>query len=348
MRSFPRAIFLSGLVVAAFGCTAFGCGEILGIPSEVEPARSASEGGLPEGGGDVTQPLDGSTSDVATDSGSDAEPPPILCDITKDFAAPVPLTSLNTAEDDGAARLSEDELTVYVNAVRSADGPSYDIFYAERPDLTDSFGPLKRFPSVDNSIDTANDEYAPNVSDNGLVLIFERKNLATSNSDIYTATRTSKQAPFGPVSSVANLNTADYEANVFIRGDTRELWHVRKDPTIDIFLATLTPGTGYVITKPANINSPDADNSPVITKNGLALYFQSARPIAAGRTDTNVWVATRSSPMAPFNAPVVVANVNSTDNEYPGFISADGCRLYISSRRPGLGGEDMYVAIRPK
>ena len=291
--------------------------------------------------------------DAAVDAAdADAAPPPVLCDITKEFDAPTPLTSVNTAEEDGAARLSEDELTIYIDGVRSAVSPSFGIFYAERTSLTDTFGPVQAFPSADNSIDTADDEYSPNVTADGLTLMFERKNLATSNSDIFTATRSAKNAPFGHVLSVANLNTPDYEANVFVRGDTKELWHVRKpNPAmnnIDIALATLNATAGYVIATVDSVNTASYDGSPVISKNGLALYFSSNRP-SGGPLGTNIWVATRATPTGTFNPAVLVANVSSDSNEYPGFISGDGCRLYLVSDRPGgQGGQDVYVATRPK
>ena len=41
--------------------------------------------------------------------------------------------------------------------------------------------------------------------------------------------------------------------------------------------------------------------------------------------------------------------VNSAQGDEPGWISADGCRLYLYSNRPGgMGMQDIYVAKRPK
>lgn len=97
-----------------------------------------------------------------------------------------------------------------------------------------------------------------------------------------------------------------------------------------------------------SVNTPSFDLSPVISKNGLALYFSSNRA-APGHLGTNIWVATRATPSADFNAPVIVANVNSDVSDYLGFISGDGCRLYLVSDRPsGKGGQDIYLASRPK
>ena len=124
-------------------------------------------------------------------------------------------------------------------------------------------------------------------------------------------------------------------------------------PNVDIALATLGP-TGYAI-EPAdgplkNVNLPTSyDASPVVSRDGLSLYFSSSRPAPVGLGATNIWVATRTSRGVPFNSPVIVANVNSPAEEYPGFISGDGCRLYMSSTRAGgRGGQDLYVASKPR
>ena len=330
----------------------FGCSAVLGIPSDVEREATPTPNGNDAGDAALDAPADtappnadaGDAADGA--DGADAEPPP-LCNPLKDFGAPTPLDSINTPEEDGAARLSEDELTIYIDGLRAAEGASFGIWYATRTTLTDSFGPLQKFPSVDNSIDSAQDEYAPNVTADGLTLVFERKNLTTQNSDIYIATRAKKTDPFGPVSSVGGLNTTDYEGNPFVRGDTNRLWHVRKPSVnnIDISVATNVPGTGYVIS--SVVQNAAYDGSPVVSYNGLTLYFSSDRPGAAN-AGTNIWVATRGALTDPFGEPVPIKPVNSDANEYPGWISRDGCRLYFVSTRPGgKGNQDVYVATRP-
>lgn len=329
--------------------SAFGCSAVLGIPSDVEREATPTPNGNDAGDAALDAPAD--TAPPIRDAGdaadgADAEPPP-LCNPLKDFGAPTPLDSINTPEEDGAARLSEDELTIYIDGLRAAEGSSFGIWFATRTTLTDSFGPLQKFPSVNDSIDSAQDEYAPNVTADGLTLVFERKNLATQNSDIYIATRAKKTDPFGPVSSVGGLNTVDYEGNPFVRGDTNKLWHVRKPSVnnIDISVATNVPGTGYVIS--SVVQNPAYDGSPVVSHDGLTLYFSSDRAGAAN-SGTNIWVATRGALTDPFGEPVPIKPVNSDANEYPGWISRDGCRLYLVSTRPGgKGNQDVYVATRP-
>ena len=329
-----------------------GCAGILGIPSEVDRESANTEDASRDA--DATVTVDGSDVPDA-DAATEAEAGPPACNVSKDFDPPVPVDGVNTAEDEGAARLTDDELTMYVDGSHAVDGPSYGIYFTTRATVDSPFGQRTPFPSTD-TINTSDDEYAPNVTADDKTLVFERKTLATSDSNFYIATRSNPGDPFGAVSTIANLNTPAYESNVYLRDTATELWHVRKpiaaNANTDISVATLTMGVGYVIDPPdgqlEKVNlATSIEASPVISKNGLALYFASDRP--GGPLGRNIWVATRSARGGKFNVPVIVANVNSDGRDYPGFISSDGCRLYLASDRAGgMGAADIYVAKKPK
>jgi hypothetical protein len=83
---------------------------------------------------------------------------------------------------------------------------------------------------------------------------------------------------------------------------------------------------------------------PVISPDELTLYFgsSSADPVARGSSD--IWMATRASVDAPFGTPMNIAELNTTDFEYPQWISLDGCRLYFT--RSGSSGYLSYMAER--
>ena len=157
--------------------------------------------------------------------------------------------------------------------------------------------------------------------------------------------------PFDPPTEIANLNTTDYEATPFTRGSADEIWFVtsRGGVPVDIQLATFVAGTGYTVSTPANVNSAGFDDlAPILSADRLALYFSSDRPLA-GFGSYNIWVSTRSTPTGVFSEPIPVPNVNSNSSDEPSWISKDGCRLYVVSNRPGgAGGQDIYVATRPK
>jgi hypothetical protein len=286
--------------------------------------------------------------DVSTVDASDALIEKPHCDPRTEFSAPTPLTSLNTAEQEGSARFrGGDETTIYFDAIREAGAGGngmFDLFTATRLDEGDSFGPAVR---IDGLSQPQTHEYSPSLTDDGTKLFFERQEASLLNSDIYVAQRNTASGPFGPPSLVAGLNTSGYEANPFVRGDAHELWFVATgaDTSIDIFLGVLTSG-GYAARPVVELNSAANDYSPVVTKDNLTVYFASERPLG-GAAGSNVWVATRTTPTEPFARPAPVRNVNSDGDEKPTWISDDGCRLYIATTRDGgRGAQDIYVSSR--
>ena len=82
----------------------------------------------------------------------------------------------------------------------------------------------------------------------------------------------------------------------------------------------------------------------MVSPDGLTIYFRSDRtgePFAG----FNIFVATRPSIGGTFGPASIVPNINTNDDDGPSWLSADGCRLYISSY---VGGNnDIFVATRP-
>lgn len=94
------------------------------------------------------------------------------------------------------------------------------------------------------------------------------------------------------------------------------------------------------------VNSSAADNNPTLSADELSLYFASDRPGGLGGTD--IWVARRASPDAPWGIPVHLgAPVSSPSADGGPVLSADGHLLFIHSNRPGgYGANDIWVARR--
>ena len=97
----------------------------------------------------------------------------------------------------------------------------------------------------------------------------------------------------------------------------------------------------------AELSSPTAlDELPVVTDDELTVYFGSDRPGGNGGLD--IRVAHRTTTADGFGVPTLDATLSSASNDYPLWISADGCRFLLSSNRPGgVGGIDIYMATRP-
>ncbi|MBA7699087.1 hypothetical protein ES703_107773 [subsurface metagenome] len=94
------------------------------------------------------------------------------------------------------------------------------------------------------------------------------------------------------------------------------------------------------------VNSSAWDGGPIITANGLTLYFSSKRHGGSGQED--IWVTTRETVQDPWGEPVNLGpTVNNSDWDSTPSISANGLELYLGSIRPGgSGGVDLWVTTR--
>ena len=84
-------------------------------------------------------------------------------------------------------------------------------------------------------------------------------------------------------------------------------------------VATIVPG----------INDPTDDAGPVLTRDGLTLYFQSFRDL----TSLDIYIATRPSLAADFGTPIALAAgfVNTSANDRDAVLAAGDTRMYLSS-----------------
>ena len=159
------------------------------------------------------------------------------------------------------------------------------------------------------------------------------------------ATRSTVAMPFGSVTNVTALNGAAYSNyDSYAMGNGHALYFASQRGTgSDVYRAAFDGGfaldDGGAF---GSINTPNEERFPVMTTDELTLYFGSDR---AGGLGFDVWKATRSSTADAFANVVNVAEVNSSGEDYPSWISDDGCRLYFASDRDV--GEDLYVATRP-
>jgi hypothetical protein len=114
-----------------------------------------------------------------------------------------------------------------------------------------------------------------------------------------------------------------------------------------IFSATRSPrGRRFAEAGPlVSLDSGTGDGTPLLSQDGLRLYFYSRRPGGAG--DRDLWQARRSDPGAEFGAPAPLAAVNSPALEHLPWLSADELTLLFVSTRPGGAGQsDVWLAQR--
>jgi hypothetical protein len=92
----------------------------------------------------------------------------------------------------------------------------------------------------------------------------------------------------------------------------------------------------------ALLNTPSRDSDPAITADGRELFFSSSRQGGLGGDD--IYLATRASPTAPWEAPTLLANLASPMADLSVEITGDGQTLWFQSQRSGMG--DIYTSTR--
>lgn len=92
------------------------------------------------------------------------------------------------------------------------------------------------------------------------------------------------------------------------------------------------------------VNSPSVEEAPVLSNDGLTLYFMSQRPGGAGPSD--LWAAHRACSDCPWEPPVNLVAVNGPQREGGPALSRDGHLLFFQSNRSGSQLLDIYLASR--
>jgi WD40-like Beta Propeller Repeat len=263
--------------------------------------------------------------------------PAALCDLTKPFLAPTALAGLAT--DEATPRLSRDELVVYFT---THQGDKARIARASRPSLAAPFG-APAFIDVQSSSAKDND---PSISPDGSTLWFSSERLGGSDR-LFMATLIAGTTTFGPPAAVSLMsNGADDQHPYYRATGGGELWFSStRGGQWDLYVAKKS-GVGFAApTRIDELHTSAASRQPMITEDGLTLLFASERVGGLGMRD--LWIARRPSVTTPFAAPEAVAAVNSPADEFAGWLSPDGCRIYFSSDREVAKVHRLYVAARP-
>lgn len=111
----------------------------------------------------------------------------------------------------------------------------------------------------------------------------------------------------------------------------------------DLYYALRQNGTWQVpVNLGPTVNTPYDESSPILTRNGVQLYFSSNRPASMGGYD--LYQATFDTSTAQFATPQNMGvPINSSGDDRDLWLSEDGTTAYLASNRAGgLGGLDLY------
>jgi hypothetical protein len=226
-------------------------------------------------------------------------------------------------------------------------------------------------------LNTAAEESAPGVSDDGRSLYFNRNPnlLGDNDEDLYVSSRSRRSGepqPWGPWGDPVPLTTVNTptsnERNATLSRDGLLLFFSSDRPGglggLDIYLSRRTDRTddqGW--STPVNlgptVNSPQGDVGPAYVEDeagSTVLYFTSTRPAPAGFGAADTYVS-RLGADGSFGPPALVPELSSPSGDARPAIRADGLELVLHSNRPGppscapdspspSGGQDLWVSTR--
>ena len=272
-----------------------------------------------------------------------------------DWSDPVWLGPIvNSRVDDFHPAISHNGLSLYLTSTNRPGGfGNNDIWVSQRDTLDDPWGPPQ---NLGPNINTADSEFAPDVSPDGHWLFFSR------GLQIWVSYRKDADDDFGwgpAVKLRGDINVPGLDDNA------PTFFHDRKTGITSIYFNSIsrTEGPGdfdiYVSTQRENgtfgpakvvreLSSPKRDTRTAIRNDGLEMFLTSNRDGGFGLID--LWVATRESTSDVWSTPTNLGpTINTAYNDGGPALSCDGTTLYFYSERPGgSGGRDLYVTTRHK
>lgn len=291
--------------------------------------------------GETIPPLADGAPEPDAEAPADAAP---ICDPQGVFGAAVAVGGLATAGQEGSATLSPDERTVYFEGILG--GASWDLYTAQRGSTSEAFGTPTLLVDASSA---SSDDYDPTLADDGLTLVFAATR-DTGSGRLHAVSRGSTDDSFGAASPIAGVepgSSSEGDYQPYLRADGEELWFSsnRAGGTggFDTYRAVRT-GVGFATPVEVSELDTDADDwNPVISSDGLTVYLGSLRAGGAGGYD--IWTSHRSSVGVAFPPPTVVSELGTAADEFPSWLSADGCRLYLATIGEA-GSFDVSVATR--
>jgi peptidoglycan-associated lipoprotein len=207
-------------------------------------------------------------------------------------------------------------------------------------------------------LNTSSAEYAPTIINNTLVFTSTRRKekIYTGNGDgfadifVYDA-KSGDESPIRLYSPLINLDgvhdacatfTKDGKTVVFARSAAGKRKTALEE--VNLFTANLIDGE-WTEPELVNISEPKYwDSTPFLAPDGKTLFFASNRPGGYGGIDLYRAVADGNGGwQKPIN---MGKEINTAGNELFPYVSADRKFYFASDGQGGLGGLDIFVAIR--
>jgi hypothetical protein len=270
---------------------------------------------------------------------------------------------LNSPSNEQGGAIAPNGLSFYFTSNRPGGLGGQDIYVSQRAALGAAWEAPQHLGATLNS---SGDELLSSFSRDGRSVFFTSdRGTGTGLHNIYLSTRTDPNNDFGwttPVNLGLPVNTEFSErgATYFedpVTGACSLIFSREFDPTMqpfhDLYQSTRNPdGTFNSPTVIAELNTIGSETRTAISRDGLEIFIQTARPGGLGSPPPapatfDLFVSTRASTSSPWDTSVLVPSLNTISTEGGPGLSPDGSMLYFNSNRPGgFGGNDLYSATR--
>ena len=296
--------------------------------------------------GATTTPADGTTTSGeettgTDDSGSDTGQPRLPMG---PFDAGQPLTPLNDPDaDEDDPTLRGDLLEIVFNTTR--DGTP-DLYVSTRATDTDDWpAPV---PIVELN-DAAYTETTPELSLDGLTMLFASDRPPSASADIWITTRSAVDQPWNPPVHLPALSSDRLDFAPTVVDDQTMFLCSDRDQNganlLDVWTVDgydlVTPTFGALSLSRTFTTSSD-ECSIAMSADGREIFWESNRP--GGMGDWDLWTATRVDTASAWENFAPVDNVNATWQDNDPWLSPDATQLYFASGFPA--DHDLFVAIR--
>lgn len=329
-RSIPSLLVLVSLAA---------CNAVVGFGDLQKVSDASSDAGKQ----DATVRSD---AGVVLDDGGEESGPPPSCDPAKPFGTPKPVEGpVNSSGYEMSPTLTADELVIVFD--RSVNLNAGTILMAKRSSRAEPFSAPAELTELTQGLTGVEAIGGPSMTGDGLTIFFFGELSAADDADIFSASRTVVTAPFGQARKVERAGSSSVEVYPSVKHDGAELWFTSErlgGVTRHLFRSVRDAigayGEASVISE---LRSSNNEAGVALSADGLTVYFGSDRPGGLGESD--IWMARRPSLSAPFGAAEPVSELSSPTEDYPAWLSPDGCRIYLTSDRGG--SMDILVAERP-
>jgi outer membrane protein OmpA-like peptidoglycan-associated protein/tetratricopeptide (TPR) repeat protein len=215
-----------------------------------------------------------------------------------------------------------------------------------------------RLENLGPEINSEWDDFAPAVNaDESFMVFTTRRQDGNTNEDVfedmlfyedifYTAKSGGRWQLAANIG--APVNTRYHDSNIALNAAGDELYLYNDQNGGDIFLSKRKPDGSWSAPEPlgSSINSTFSENSVAISPDGSMLIFSSDRPITEGKTDLDLYYATRENGGQWTRARSLGPVINTPYDEDGPFLDYDGKTLYFSSKgHKGMGGYDIYRSV---